>query len=455
MASIQKYTMPRVSQLLRHNNRTMGDGVTHNNEGIDDSRTCENYHLKKGGIEEAKQRLQEVFFYKKENLIALAEVIVTLPSDVKPEDEKKFFQAVLEFYCQDFGERNIINAVVHKDEVTPHIHIDFIPVTSQKKEYHGKRYGEKIRQAFEDWKATHPENLERLNAFEVITKEYLKKMHPRLSVFVEEQLGYPTAIQNGATENGNKSILKLKVETLQRQLQEGERKKKFLNDDIQRLINLKKKCKITDDELELSPLLQKLYQYQQQVEVLQEIIARNQIAYSQEDLKKMQADKMIPSHTVKMNFHEGALEDVRLEEDAVIVLEIFHKNFRKLPQEKILKQNHVFELMKMARVENPMVSVKESKANHQIYIFVKTDNESQTISGLLELEKVLYEMERTVLKNRKLYMEHFETDRFHLGKQILSQLEADAHYFMRADKYIEEQKKVIEYHENQKGELIS
>ena len=455
MASVAKYTSQRAAKLLRHNNRTMGDGVVHSNEEIDDSRTCQNYHLKKGGIQEAKQRLQEVFFYKKENLITMAEVIVTLPANVKPEDEKRFFQAVFDLNCNDFGENNIINAVVHKDEVTPHIHIDFIPVINREKDYHGKRYGTKVKTAFDKWQQKHQGSNERLNASEIITKDYLSDMHPRLSVFVEQQLGYQTAILNGATENGNKSILKLKIETLEKQLQENERKKEFLNKDIQRLMNLKKKCHITDEDLELSPLLQKIYQYQTQIEVLQDIIARNQIMYTREDLQRMEMKKILPANSVRMNYHEGALENAEIEEDAVIVIETFCKNFRKLPQDKLLKQNKsIFEQMKMTLKENEQICVRKSETNQQVYIFLKTDNEQQTLSALTELERVLHEMEQNILKNHKLYMERLETDRWDLGKKILSELEADVHYFIKADRF-NEQKEVSEYQKEQKGVIIS
>lgn len=58
----------------------------------------------------------------------MGEIIVTLPKDVKAQDERAFFRSVYDFYCEDFGKENVINAIVHKDETTPHIHLDFVPV---------------------------------------------------------------------------------------------------------------------------------------------------------------------------------------------------------------------------------------------------------------------------------------------------------------------------------------
>lgn len=42
---------------------------------------------------------------------------------------KKFFQSATEFFCDRYGEENVINATVHLDESTPHMHLGIVPVT--------------------------------------------------------------------------------------------------------------------------------------------------------------------------------------------------------------------------------------------------------------------------------------------------------------------------------------
>ena len=128
MAEFSKYGAMSVGRLFLHNNRKSDDGVTHSNESIDTERTIYNYHLKRGSVSDVQKRLDEVFSQKRSNATVLGEIIVTLPQNVKAADERDFFQAVYDFYAQDFGEENIVNAVVHKDEKTPHLHLDFIPV---------------------------------------------------------------------------------------------------------------------------------------------------------------------------------------------------------------------------------------------------------------------------------------------------------------------------------------
>ena len=34
----------------------------------------------------------------------------------------------MEFAKEQFGEKNIFSAVVHKDETTPHMHVNFVPL---------------------------------------------------------------------------------------------------------------------------------------------------------------------------------------------------------------------------------------------------------------------------------------------------------------------------------------
>ena len=129
MAEFSKYKAFSVGMLFTHNNRQKDDGIIHSNENIDNERTVYNYHLKKGSVEDVKKRLSEIYVgRKRKDAVVLGEMIVTLPKDVKKEDERDFFLSVFEFYCAEFGEKNIINAVVHKDEIQPHIHIDFVPV---------------------------------------------------------------------------------------------------------------------------------------------------------------------------------------------------------------------------------------------------------------------------------------------------------------------------------------
>jgi len=46
------------------------------------------------------------------------------------EEQRKFFEDCLKWTQEKFGAENIISAIVHMDEETPHLHIEFVPLTT-------------------------------------------------------------------------------------------------------------------------------------------------------------------------------------------------------------------------------------------------------------------------------------------------------------------------------------
>ena len=120
MAHVAKYTRSAIGRLMGHYNREKDDGVNRNNESIDPERTDENYFLKSGSVDSLNERLSQVKVCKRADVNVLCDWVVTLPKDVQVDDEQKFFEAVFDFLSERYGAENIINAVVHKDETTPH-----------------------------------------------------------------------------------------------------------------------------------------------------------------------------------------------------------------------------------------------------------------------------------------------------------------------------------------------
>ena len=50
-----------------------------------------------------------------------------------PEEQKEYFSMALDFISERVGEQNILSAVVHMDERTPHMHLCFVPITPDNK----------------------------------------------------------------------------------------------------------------------------------------------------------------------------------------------------------------------------------------------------------------------------------------------------------------------------------
>ena len=136
----EKLTRAKAMGAYRHNERK---AKNHSNKNIDSSKTELNYYIKKNELSYIKEfdRIKEKYNLKgqiRSNSIIMCEMIFT--SDQKFFDEigyqesKRYFQESYNFICnyKNLGEENVISAVVHIDEDTPHMHLLFIPVVHTK-----------------------------------------------------------------------------------------------------------------------------------------------------------------------------------------------------------------------------------------------------------------------------------------------------------------------------------
>ncbi len=133
--------------------------------------------------------------------VSLCGWVVTAPKDLPPDEEAQFFQITYDFIADKYGRENIIAANVHHDEVTPHIHVTFMPIVKDKK--HGGN---------------------KLGANGMETPRSLSRFHQQLSKVMETALGHKVGILNGATVGGNLSITQLKLQDALKKLVETEMK---------------------------------------------------------------------------------------------------------------------------------------------------------------------------------------------------------------------------------------
>mgnify|MGYP001027323616 FL=1 len=132
----EKLTRAQAMGAYKHNERKTKN---HINKNIDSSKTELNYYLKKNELSYIKEfdRIKEKYDLKgqiRSNSNIMCEMVFT--SDQKffakigYEESKRYFEESYKFICEykNLGEQNIISAVVHMDEDTPHMHLLFIPV---------------------------------------------------------------------------------------------------------------------------------------------------------------------------------------------------------------------------------------------------------------------------------------------------------------------------------------
>ena len=65
--------------------------------------------------------------------VMLVETLITASPEfmnsLPPAEQRAYFAAALDFVSGRVGKQNIISAVVHMDETTPHMHLCFVPIT--------------------------------------------------------------------------------------------------------------------------------------------------------------------------------------------------------------------------------------------------------------------------------------------------------------------------------------
>ncbi|WP_426451284.1 MobV family relaxase (plasmid) [Staphylococcus xylosus] len=140
------YSIVRVSKVKSGTNTTgiqkhvQRENNNYENEDIDHSKTHLNYDL----VNDNKQNFNNLIDEKIEQNYtgkrkirtdAVKHVDGLITSDKEffdnqtPEDTKQFFEHAKEFLEQEYGKDNLLYAMVHMDEKTPHMHYGVVPIT--------------------------------------------------------------------------------------------------------------------------------------------------------------------------------------------------------------------------------------------------------------------------------------------------------------------------------------
>lgn len=134
---MDKFKKEAVRGIQSHNNR---ERESRSNPDIDYERSSHNYDLHEPAAEnyaEAIQnRIDDLLLVKavRKDAVHMCGLIVSSDSaffeKLSPEDTKRFFEESKAFLTEFVGAENVISAMVHMDEKTPHMHFLHVPVTS-------------------------------------------------------------------------------------------------------------------------------------------------------------------------------------------------------------------------------------------------------------------------------------------------------------------------------------
>lgn len=194
MAHIAKYKAASCGHMLAHYRR---DASSLGRENIDPTRTKDNYTLglddrdgkvralngiepnwatvegRIEGVNEAAKAAGKRAVRK--DAVVMADVVVTLPENVRKGDEGKFFGYTYWFLLQKLGKENMMGGFVHRDEVRKdgspvrdHMHVPFTPILDG-----------------------------RFNYKKMCPRSFYQSMHKEIGDYLEKRLGYRPEVELG------------------------------------------------------------------------------------------------------------------------------------------------------------------------------------------------------------------------------------------------------------------
>lgn len=133
---MDKFKKEAVRGIQSHNNR---ERESRSNPDIDHERSAGNYDLHeraaKNYSEAIQNRIDDLLLVKavRKDAVHMCGLIVSSDSaffgKLSPEDTRRFFKESKAFLTEFVGVENVISAMVHMDEKTPHMHFLHVPVT--------------------------------------------------------------------------------------------------------------------------------------------------------------------------------------------------------------------------------------------------------------------------------------------------------------------------------------
>ncbi|PHB21975.1 plasmid recombination enzyme [Bacillus pseudomycoides] len=141
---MQKFKMRDVKGIQIHNQR---EKESHTNPDIEKEQSHLNYDLHNDQyidyLRTVKEKIEqnvETNRAIRKDAVVMCEFVVTSDrnfferlSGEDPDSQKEFFEEAYSFLKERYGEQNIVHAMVHLDEKTPHMHVGMVPVTEEKK----------------------------------------------------------------------------------------------------------------------------------------------------------------------------------------------------------------------------------------------------------------------------------------------------------------------------------
>lgn len=132
---MQKIKAGAVGGIQSHNNR---EHLPRTNPDVDPLRSWRNYDIipcdnYKRAIKENLSNLVKSNRAVRKDAVVLCNFVVTSDHEtmeaMEPEHQRELFKDSVKWFCDRYGADRVINATVHEDETTSHLHVGIMPIT--------------------------------------------------------------------------------------------------------------------------------------------------------------------------------------------------------------------------------------------------------------------------------------------------------------------------------------
>lgn len=312
------YKKGSVGALGKHNQR---ENEVYGNPDIDPERSKDNMTIKQPEVsqyqdsrkiieERATNQVRSTSIWQTEFIISSdKEFFNALPMD----EQQRFFQEAYKYLAKEFGEENVTSAVAHFDEITPHMHFDFVPMTKNnklsRKEVVTRDRLTRIQDELPRYLQEKGFDVERGQKMsELPEKERLERKHIDHHEYKKQLQGQINALEDqiGALESKKALLLeKEKKEALKRQIraQKAEEKEKKLQQKEEKLQKEEKELERREKSLQTG-----ISDHNQQIKSLQELPKGDRTLTGKIALQEQEFNKLVNSA------RKGILQEPELRE---------------------------------------------------------------------------------------------------------------------------------------------
>lgn len=203
MANLKKYTLKQMGRVAKEAYREIEKSGYKNyvDQSKFENNFSYNFESSKDMMREMRRRINEILDGQIiKDGTKVGSWIFTCPQELlgNPALERKYFDVSKSFCEERYGKENIIDAVIHRDETTPHMTVYVVPECTSRKT--GRRT---------------------VSTASCFTRKDLQSFHPDFEKVLQKEFGMKGLGSNGKTKE-NKDITDLKYDTVQQLREENE-----------------------------------------------------------------------------------------------------------------------------------------------------------------------------------------------------------------------------------------